>query len=29
MVVSYDGNPIKGVDTLEDLNLVREMISKQ
>ena len=29
MVVPYDGNPIKGVDTLEDLNLVREMISKQ
>ena len=28
-VITYDGNPIKGVDTLEDLNLVREIISKQ
>ena len=28
-VVHYDGNPIKGVDTLEDLNLVRKLISKQ
>jgi 3-deoxy-manno-octulosonate cytidylyltransferase (CMP-KDO synthetase) len=28
-VVLYDGNPIKGVDTLEDLNLVREMMVKK
>ncbi len=28
-VVLYDGKPIIGVDTLEDLNLVRAMISKQ
>ncbi len=28
-VLSYDGIPIKGVDTLEDLNLVRQIISKQ
>ena len=28
-VVLYDGNPIKGVDTLEDLNLVREMMIKK
>ena len=28
-VVLYDGNPIKGVDTLEDLNLVRELMAKK
>ena len=28
-VVLYDGNPIKGVDTLEDLNLVKEMMAKK
>ena len=28
-VVLYNGNPIKGVDILEDLNLVREMIIKK
>ena len=28
-VVLYDGKPIIGVDTLEDLNLVKAMISKQ
>ena len=28
-VVLYNGNPIKGVDTLEDLNLVREMMVKK
>ena len=28
-VVLYDGNPIKGVDTLEDLKLVRKMMSKK
>jgi 3-deoxy-manno-octulosonate cytidylyltransferase (CMP-KDO synthetase) len=28
-VMLYDGNPIKGVDTLEDLNLVREMMAKK
>jgi len=28
-VIPYDGKQIKGVDTLEDLNLVREIISKQ
>jgi len=27
--VLYDGNPIKGVDTLEDLNLVRELMAKK
>jgi len=28
-VVLYDGNPIKGVDTIEDLNLVKEMMVKK
>jgi 3-deoxy-manno-octulosonate cytidylyltransferase (CMP-KDO synthetase) len=28
-VVLYDGKPIKGVDTLEDLNLVKEMMVKK
>ncbi len=28
-VLPYDGSPIKGVDTLEDLNLVRQIISNQ